>query len=109
MACLIVILLYACKLAFLALSACVKIIEFSLKSEARKAYLHVNKIILLIPAIYEIGLFSCQPSAQVVYIQIGGVDLFISLLFRSPLVNTYKCIELAIRRGLVTNSFSFMK
>ena len=40
MADLIVILLYVCKLAFLASSTCVKIIEFSLKNEARKAYLH---------------------------------------------------------------------
>ena len=58
MAGLIVILLYACKLAFLTSSACVKIIEFSLKSEARKAYLHVHKRILIMPAIYERGLFS---------------------------------------------------
>ena len=47
MAGLIVILLYACKLAFLASSTCVKIIEFSLKNEARKAYLHVHKIIII--------------------------------------------------------------
>ena len=49
MAGLIVILLYASKLAFLASSTCVKIIEFSLKSEARKAYLHLHKRILIIP------------------------------------------------------------
>ena len=51
MAGLIVILLYACKLAFLASSTCVKIIEFSLKNEARKAYLHVHKRIIIMPAI----------------------------------------------------------
>ena len=43
----IVILLYACKLAFLASSTCVKIIEFSLKNEARKVYLHVHKRIII--------------------------------------------------------------
>ena len=51
MAGLIVILLYACKLAFLASSTCVKIIEFSLKNAARKAYLHVHKRIIIMPAI----------------------------------------------------------
>ena len=45
------ILLYACKLAFLALSTCVKIIEFSLTNEARKAYLHTYKRIIIIPTI----------------------------------------------------------
>ena len=61
MADLIVILLYACKLAFLASSTCVKIIEFSLKNEARKAYLHLHKriiitCIIIMPTIYERGL-----------------------------------------------------
>ena len=51
MAGLIVILLYECKLAFLASSTCVKTIEFSLKNEARKAYLHVHKRIIIMPAI----------------------------------------------------------
>ena len=52
---LIIILLYACKLAFLALasSACVRIIEFSPKNEARKAYFHLHKRIILMPPIYE--------------------------------------------------------
>ena len=54
---LIVILLYACKLAYLASSTCVKIIEFSLKNEARKAYLRVHKGITIMPAIYERGLW----------------------------------------------------
>ena len=49
---LILNLLYACKLALLASSSCVKIIEFLLKNEARKAYLHVHKRIIM-PAIYE--------------------------------------------------------
>ena len=49
MAGLIIILLYACKLALLASSTCVKIIEFSPKNEARKAYLHLHKIIILCP------------------------------------------------------------
>ena len=53
---LIVILLCACKLAFQASSSCVKIIEFSLKNEARKAYLHAHKRIIIMPAIYERGL-----------------------------------------------------
>ena len=53
MAGLIVIVLYAYKVTFLALSTCVKIIEFSLKNEA---YLHVYKGIIIIPAIYERGL-----------------------------------------------------
>ena len=57
MAGLIVILLYAYKLAFLASWTCVKIIAFSLKSEARKAYLHWHKRILIMPAIYERGLW----------------------------------------------------
>ena len=39
----IVILLYACKLAFLPSSTCV---------EARKAYSHVHKRIIIMPAIY---------------------------------------------------------
>ena len=56
MAGLIVILLCACKLAFLTSSTCVKIIEFSLKNEARKAYLHVHKRIIIMPAIFERGL-----------------------------------------------------
>ena len=56
MAGLIVILLYACKLAFLASSTCVEIIEISLKNEARKANLHVHKRIIIMPAIYERGL-----------------------------------------------------
>ena len=48
---LIVILLCACKLASLTSSTCVKTIEFSLKNEARKAYLHVHKRIIIMPAI----------------------------------------------------------
>ena len=48
---LIVILLYAFKLAFLASLACVRTKEFSLKSEVKKAYLHAHKIILIMPAI----------------------------------------------------------
>ena len=51
MAGLIVILLYACKLAFLASSTCVKRIEFLLKNEAKKAYLHVHKRIIIMHAI----------------------------------------------------------
>ena len=35
--------LYAYKLAFLALSTCVKIMAFSLKNKARKTYLHVYR------------------------------------------------------------------
>lgn len=35
---------------------CVKTIEFSLKSEAKKANLHAHKIIIITPAIYERGL-----------------------------------------------------
>ena len=46
-----VILLYACKLAFLASSTCVKTIEFAFKNEARKADLHVHKRIIIMPAI----------------------------------------------------------
>ncbi len=56
MAGLIVILLCACKLAFLASSTCVKIKEFLFKNEARKAYLHVHKRIIIMLAIYERGL-----------------------------------------------------
>ena len=48
---LIVILLYAFKLAFLAWLACVRTKEFSLKSEAKKAYLHAHKRLLILPAI----------------------------------------------------------
>ena len=48
---LIVILLYAFKLAFLASLACVKTKEFSLKSEVKKAYLHAHKRILIMPSI----------------------------------------------------------
>ena len=48
---LIVILLYAFKLAFLASLACVRTKEFSLKSEVKKAYLHAHKRILIMPAI----------------------------------------------------------
>ena len=55
----IVILLYAYKLAFLASSTCVKIIEFSFRNEARKDYLHLYKIIIIMPAIYERGLCFC--------------------------------------------------
>ena len=51
MAGLIVIILYASKLAFLASSTCVKTVEFSLKNEAREAYLHVHKRIIIMPAI----------------------------------------------------------
>ena len=58
MAGLIIILLYACKLAFLASSTCVKIIEVSPKNEARKAYLHLHKRTILCPpfmkGVYEI-------------------------------------------------------
>ena len=54
---LIVVLLYACKLAFLALPTCVNIMEFSLQNEARKAYLHTHKRIIIMSAIYEQGLF----------------------------------------------------
>ena len=48
---LIVILLYAFKLAFLASLACVKTKVFSLKSEVKKAYLHAHKRILIMPSI----------------------------------------------------------
>ena len=48
---LIVILLYAFKLAFLASIACVRTKEFSLKSEVKKAYLHAHKRILIMPSI----------------------------------------------------------
>ena len=58
MADLIVILLYECKLAFVASSTCLKIIEFSLKNKARKAYLHVHKRIIIMPAICERGLLA---------------------------------------------------
>ena len=51
MAGLIVILLSASKLAFLASSTCVKTIEFSVKNDARKAYLYVHKRIIIMPAI----------------------------------------------------------
>ncbi len=57
MAGLIVILLCACKLAFQASSTCVKIKEFLVKNEARKAYLHVHKRIIIMLAIYERGLY----------------------------------------------------
>ena len=52
MADLIVILLYACKLAFLTSSTCVKLIEFSLTNEARKANLHMKEVHIstLLPA-----------------------------------------------------------
>ena len=53
MAGLVVIILYACKLAFLASSTCVKIIECLLKNDARKAYLRVHKRIIIMPTIYE--------------------------------------------------------
>ena len=56
MAGLIVILLYACKLALLTSSTCEKIIEFSLTNEAMQAYLHIYKRIIIMPAIYERGL-----------------------------------------------------
>ena len=56
MASLFVIFLHGCKLAFLASSTCVKIIEFALRNETRKAYLHVHKRITIMPAIYERGL-----------------------------------------------------
>ena len=36
-------LLYLCQVAFLALTTCLKTIVFSLKSEAKKAYLHANE------------------------------------------------------------------
>ena len=49
MAGLIVILLSPCKLAFLASATCVKIIEFSLENEARKAHLHLHKRIIIMP------------------------------------------------------------
>ena len=48
---LIVILLYAFKLAFLASLACVKTKVFSLKSEVKKAHLHAHKRILIMPSI----------------------------------------------------------
>ena len=48
---LIVILLYAFKLAFLASLACVKTKVFSLKREVKKAYLHAHKRILIMPSI----------------------------------------------------------
>ena len=51
----IVILLYARKLAFLVSSTCVTILEFSLKIGTRKAYLHVHKRMVIMPAIYERG------------------------------------------------------
>ena len=48
---LIVILLYAFKLAVLASLACVKTKVFSLKSEVKKAYLHAHKRILIMPSV----------------------------------------------------------
>ena len=48
---LIVILLYAFKLAFLTSLACVKTKVFSLKSEVKKAYLHAHKRILIMPSV----------------------------------------------------------
>ena len=51
----IVILLYACKFPFLVSSTCVTILEFSLKIGTRKAYLHVHKRMVIMPAIYERG------------------------------------------------------
>ena len=43
--------MYAFKLAFLASLACVKTKVVSLKSEVKKAYLHVHKRILIMPSI----------------------------------------------------------
>ena len=51
MAGLLVILLYAFKLAFLASLACIRTKEFSLKSKVKKTYLHAHKRILIMPAI----------------------------------------------------------
>ena len=47
----LIVLLYVCKYDFLASSTCLKIIEFSPKNEARKAYLHLHKRIIIMPAI----------------------------------------------------------
>ena len=55
---LIVILLYTCKLAFIASSTRVKKLEFSPENEARKAYLHLHKRIISMAAIYKRGLYS---------------------------------------------------
>ena len=71
MAGLIVILLYAFKLAFLASLACIRTKEFSLKSEVKKAYLHAHKRILIMPAIMKEvygsnhGLFTCTIEATI--------------------------------------------
>ena len=48
---LLVILLYAFKLAFPASLACIRTKEFLLKSEVKKAYLHAHKRMLIMPAI----------------------------------------------------------
>ena len=55
---LIVVLLYACKLAFLALSTCVKIILYNFHSKTRLAMLICMYIkgYSIIPTIYERGL-----------------------------------------------------
>ena len=55
MAGLTVILLYACKLAFLASSTRVTI-EFSFKNEARKAFSKLHERIVIMPAFCERGL-----------------------------------------------------
>ena len=49
----VILFVYTCKLAFLTSSTCVKVIDFSLKNDPRKAYLHVQKRIIIMPAIYE--------------------------------------------------------
>ena len=68
---LIVILLYAFKLAFLTSLACVRTKEFSLKSEVKKAYLHAHKRILIMPAIM-----------KEVYKVVQPHSVFFSILFQ---------------------------
>ena len=87
MAGLIVILLYACILAFLTSSTCGKIIEFSLKNETRKAYLHVHKMIIIMPAIYERGLFICIAQENQFILQCSYLPIAEKLLFTIKLDN----------------------
>ena len=48
-------MLFFYMLAFLVSSTCVTILEFSFKIGTRKAYLHVHKRMVIMPAIYEKG------------------------------------------------------
>ena len=76
----VVILLYACKLAFLASPTWVKIIEFPLKNEARKAYLHVHKRIIIMPTIYE-RVEKATVSADTFFSSYSGTDYVIYTLY----------------------------